>query len=373
MICSHCNSYNNDNNKFCQYCGKTLVVQHYQSQAQSPYKPETLRKNPQSANETDQVLLGFAPLDGSAPKPLHEIQRQQTIQTPQQTPPTLPPVQTKPQQTIQQIPPQHSSTIGSNTQSYQSNQAIPPRPTPPPYQPPQQLPLQTQSPSYSKKQANSFQNVLSIIAIMTLFIGIFTPILSFKINSSGMLDMLMESLIFGGLSEFKDISMTYSPISMMTGKPPKINAAKVIGTTMQEYLNNELYQYYSVIKNTRTENLDPSNQVLKKSISTLQLIGTAIFLLALLSAIFVGIKLISPNSHFSTTLVSFGSSLLLILLFVGLIYLKSLKIDLGEMGAYLGIPSFKLSEIIIINPAIGFFSLAIGSSLALIRAFIKQS
>ena len=54
---------------------------------------------------------------------------------------------------------------------------------------------------------------------MTLFIGIFTPILSFKINSSGMLDMLMESLIFGGLSEFKDISMTYSPISMMTGKP----------------------------------------------------------------------------------------------------------------------------------------------------------
>ena len=59
MICSHCNSYNDENYKFCQYCGKTLVVQHYQSQAQSPYKPETLRKNPQSANETDQVLLGL--------------------------------------------------------------------------------------------------------------------------------------------------------------------------------------------------------------------------------------------------------------------------------------------------------------------------
>lgn len=335
MICSYCNSYNNDNYKFCQYCGKTLVFQNEQPQ------PETLPP--------------------------------QTIQTSKQTPQTSPLVQATIQPSYTQIPPQNNPIPDSGAQSFQTGQGMPDRPILSPYHPPQQVPLQGQSYHYPKKQSNPLPLVISIIAIISLFIGIFTPVLSFRINSEGLLGMVMDSFGFLGLSEFKNISVTYSPISMMTGKPPKINAADAIGSTMQEYLNNELNQYYSVIKNTRTENLDPSNQVLKKSISTLQLIGTVLSLLAFLSAIFVGIKLISPNSDFSTTLVSFGSSLLLILLIAGLIFLKSLKIDLGDMGAYFGISSFKLSEILKTNPAFGYFSLSIGSILALIRAFMKQS
>lgn len=353
MICSHCNSYNNDNNKFCQYCGKTLLVQHDQTQQQSSYTQESLRRSTQSTHGTDQVLLGFTPLDGSAPKPLREIQSPQTTQTPQ-------------------LPPQHSPIPGSAPQPYQPGQGIPARPTPPPYQPPQPVPYQQQNNHYPQKPSNKLPLIISIVAIVTLLIGIFTPVLSFKINPEGLLGMFMDSFGFSGLSEFKDISMTYSPISMMTGKPPKINAAKMIGSTMQEYLDNELNQYYSVIKNTRIEDLDPSNQVLKKSISTLQLIGVGMSLNALLLAIFVGIKLFSPNSRFSTTLVSFGGTLLLIMLIGGLIYLKTLKIDMGEIGAYFGITSFKLSEIIQTNPAFGYFSLAIGSILALTRAFNKK-
>lgn len=374
MICSYCNSYNNDNYKFCQYCGKTLVAQYDQIKAQSPYTTETLRQNPPGTHNTDQVLLGFAPLDGSPQKPLHEIQHPQNIKTPPHTQVITPSIeQREPQQTIPQIPHQYSPTIESSTQSYQPSQATPASSTVPAYQPQQLLPLQKQSLSYSKKQTNRLTLVLSIFAIVFLLIGIFAPILSFKVNPSGLLGMFMESFDFLGLSEFKNIGMTHSPISMMTGKAPKLNATQALGNTVEQYLNNELNQYYSVIKNTRNEDLDASNQLLKKTISSLQLIGAVLCLFAFLSAIFVGIKLISPNSQFSTTLVSFGSSLLLILLFGGLIFLKSIKIDLGEMGAYLGIPSFKLSEIIKISPAIGYFFLAIGSSLALIRAFNKQS
>lgn len=359
VICANCNSYNDDKNKFCRNCGNSLLNQSGQALPDKPHQAAVLTQHPANDPNANLVLLGFRPLNSKIKK-----SSQYSYSTRSTTAPTPPP------------PTQGYPYPGQPPYNYQ--QAPHQQNYPSPYQPPYHANMQFQAqPPYQQYQRKPsiFPTILSIIAIISLLVGIFVPLISFRMNTKGPIASVFDGLGVFDLTGLKDTSITYSPISMLAGKPPEVIVSSPISSLFGEYFDfdNLLEKYFREIKNANISELDESTQILKKAITSVQIVGAVVTFLALMLAIMTGIKIFSRDSKLSTALLSFQATLLLLLLFGGMVFLKTLKIDFGEFGAYYNIPTIKLSELIRISPAIGFILLSIGSICALIRAFIKQA
>lgn len=359
MICGYCNTYNKDNNKFCQYCGKPIdSSSNIQANNASSQSFSTNQEQSNIGNKSD-VLMGFQPLAGSVPN--------ETSRYPEP------------------IPPQ-ASFLASQTSpktDYPRNtpaQANYPPPFPPQFPPnqitqahyPHQNPQHSKQPHFAKPPRNKTQIILSILGIALLLIGILSPSLSLKPNIGNGISSFLEIFGVDSVMDYSNTKLSYNFVSMMAGKPPKISARGTIGELIKKYMENELNQLFNQVKNVNTAYQDDSGLVLRKTISSLQTAGIIFSVLTLLLVICVILRLINPESSLFTLLVSLLGTLLIILLIVGLIYIKTFKVDLGPLGSYIGFSKVNLSQLVLISPAVGYFLLVIGSISAVSSAFMKQ-
>lgn len=359
MICGYCNTYNKDNNKFCQSCGRAVdsSSNNQEKTNASPGSPE--KKEQSKIGSKSDVLMGFQPLVASAPK--EEKKHPESIPT---------------------------QAISQNTQTgvqtvYPPNtppQAYYPPPLPPQNQPnqinpvhyPHQNQQELKQPLFAKLSSNNAQLILSVFGIALLLIGIFIPLLNFKPNINNSIAGFLDIFGVDNVMDYSNTKLSYSFVSMMAGKPPTINTGKPLGGVIKTYMEEELNQLFNQVKNVNTAYQDDSGLVLRKTISSLQTAGIIFSVLTLLLVICVILRLINPESSLFTLLVSLLGTLLIILLIVGLIYIKTFKVDLGPLGSYIGFSKVNLSQLVLISPAIGYFLLVIGSISALSSAFMKQ-
>lgn len=359
MICSYCNTYNNDNIMFCQSCGRAVdsSSNNQEKTNASPGSPE--KKEQSKIGSKSDVLMGFQPLVASAPK--EEKKHPESIPT---------------------------QAISQNTQTgvqtvYPPNtppQAYYPPPLPPQNQPnqinpvhyPHQNQQELKQPLFAKLSSNNAQLILSVFGIALLLIGIFIPLLNFKPNINNSIAGFLDIFGVDNVMDYSNTKLSYSFVSMMAGKPPTINTGKPLGGVIKTYMEEELNQLFSQIKKVNPAHQDESELILRKMISTIQTVGIILSLLTLLLVICLVMRLMNPESLFLTIFVSLLGTMLLILLIAGLIYIKSLKLDLGPLGSFLGISKVNLSQLMLISPAVGYFLLVIGSISAVSSAFMKQ-
>lgn len=409
MICTQCGFDNPIGNKYCQICGDTLIPQpdHFQhSQAASSTLATHQIDEANPIGDRKEVLLGFSPINKT------KIQNQEFDNPPSQPPMFTPQTRQETLLSEQELYPLHQQQTNPPTPPYIPQQApipvlesdsdFPPLPPMPRQQdpmlenpplPPMPGQFQKGSNSYnfptgvdqtapggmeSRNQQSSRPNalplVLSALAIILLIVGYFLPLISARINDSGIMGFMMSDLIGSDFAEFKNVRINYSPTEMLLKKPPQISAGKLLTNEETRQLNQEMREAYNEL-NSYSNGMGMTEEfsAIEKSLSAIRMVGFGLLILIIGIIIALAIKQFTIDSQIPKFVTTFFVAFLLITLFGGLIYITTYKINLGEFGGLLGVRALKLSDFIKISPGIGYFLLVGGSISALVSALIKRS
>lgn len=372
MICNNCRSQIEGNPKFCPMCGTPVE---YKQQ----WQPQT---NVPEAGNPREVVQGFRPLGSPAPsQPPIPLPPLPTPPVPapsyQGFPPSYDPQQF--QQTTQEQsapPPPNSSSSLPDQRNYnwQNNTQYQQQSYRQDYYSTRPTDTNRRHQQFNQTSGKRGVNIaLTTIAIIALIVGLFLPVLKLTPNVSAILGdysgMDFDSML-GDLGIQKPVFKVY-PLDLMLEKPPRLDIGVDIDL-IQNALGFDFEESWREIIEFSKISDEPDAKEARTFFTILKMIGIGLLAFVIVISIFGTVRLINPKLGFAKFALSMFSSILLLALIGGLIYLYTLKAP-SDLSSYLGgSSSTKFSDFITITPGIGFILMAIGSIGTITTTFIKE-